>query len=117
MEAEDAARKGAEYARMYWVIDCALSGAAFLERATLFWKSTHVVPIYLLELLLVGMSILYCFLPLLMGQLFRRLLKRELEEKSLSIRMFEICDCRIAQLLFVVYMGMLIFNALLTSTR
>lgn len=110
MEAEDVAAKNAEYARIYWVIDFALSGAALLERSTLFWKPLHAVPIDLLGLLFGGLSVLYCLFPLVMGQLFRRLLKRELEKESLSMRMFEICDWRIAQLLFAVYMGMLIFK-------
>jgi hypothetical protein len=110
MEGEDVAVKNTEYARIYWVIDCALGGAVILERSTLFWKPLHAVPIDLLGLLFGGLSIGYCILPILMGQLFRRLLKRELEKESLSMRMFEICDWRIAQLLFAVYLGMLLFN-------
>jgi hypothetical protein len=48
-------------------------------------------------------------LPLLLGEAFRKVLKRELNKGLLSARTYEICDYWIANLLMLVYAGM-IFN-------
>jgi hypothetical protein len=110
MEIEDAALNNTEYARAYWVIDCVFCGVVFLERMLDFWKSVHTAPSDLLGWVPHCLAILYVFFPLLAAYQFRRLLKRESQRELLSARMFAICDWRIAQLLFLAYMGLLIFN-------
>lgn len=110
MEIEDTALNNTQYARTYWVINCVLCGVVFLERLGVLWKSVHVDPSDLLELVPSCLAVLYVFLPLLATWQFRRLLSRELQKDLLSARTFEICDWRIAQLLFLTYMGLLVFN-------
>jgi len=55
----------------------------------------------------VGLS--YCLVPLFVGLAFRKTLKKELDQESMSLRTFKICDSGIAQLLILVYLGMTIF--------
>ena len=110
MDIEEAASNNTQYTGAYWVIDCVFCGEVSLERMFTFWKSAHVVPSDPWGWFQPCLAMVYVFLPLLVGYQFRRLLKRELQKELLSARMFAICDWRIAQLLFLAYMGLLIFN-------
>ena len=109
MEANDRVMQNTEYAGMYWGIVYILAVAAFLLRAANDWKVARTHPPDWLDVTTIGMSLIYCLLPLIFGLVFRRALKKEMDRDFMSLRTFQICSFRIAILLFLVYMGMMIF--------
>ena len=111
MDSKEAALSGTEYTKMYWGADYLLAGVVFLYRSTsLVEVILHGQPYDVQKIFMSGLSLVYCFLPLILGVAFRKLLKRELDRELLSTRTYLICNWRIAQLLFIVYIGMMLFG-------
>ncbi|HVN93507.1 MAG TPA: hypothetical protein VMT38_07420 [Terracidiphilus sp.] len=110
MESAQTEAKKAVRAPMYWQLDYVLAGVVFVVRASLVWKHLQSHPAEALALFYGGLATLYSLLPVIVGRSFRRLLKKRLETDSLSIQTFSVCDWRIAQLLYVAYLGMLLFS-------
>jgi hypothetical protein len=109
MEVKDHAMQGTDDARMYWSIVYAFTVLAFLVRATNDWKAARTHPFDWMDTIFIGMGLLYCIIPLILGLAFRRNLKKERDRELLSVRTYAICNIGIAQLLFFVYLGMMIF--------
>jgi len=57
-----------------------------------------------------GLGLLICPFPLLIGLMFRRLLKRELAKDLLSARTYQVCDYWIAQLLVFAYLAIMVIE-------
>ena len=109
MGSEDRALQNTEYAGMYWVIVYLLALVAFLVRAGFEWNAAHAHPFEWIDAILSGMGLLYCLFPLILGLAFRRTLRKERMRELLSERTYSICNFGIAQLLFTVYLGMVVF--------
>jgi len=110
MKSKEAALSGTEYTRMYWIADYMLAGIVFLVRMIQLAEIWSRRPIDSLNIFTSSLGLLYCFLPLLVGIAFRRLLGAEMQREMMGTRTYVICNWRIAQLLFIVYLGMLIFS-------
>lgn len=110
MEDEDRALKNTEYAGMYWGLIYALTIINLLVRGASEWKAARIRPFDWMDGSLACMSFLYCLIPLLMGLVLRRTLRKEKDRELLSKRTYDICDFGIAQLLLFVYMGMIFFR-------
>jgi uncharacterized membrane protein YozB (DUF420 family) len=110
MESKEAALSGTEYTRMYWIMDYFFAGVVFLIRMKQLAEIWSRRPLDSLSIVTNSLGLLYCFLPLLVGIWFRRTLKAELHREMMNTRTYVICNWRIAQLLFIVYLGMLIFS-------
>jgi hypothetical protein len=110
MDTEQEAVENAEYAPVFWALNYFFCGALLLERIVRFWTPLRSHPIDVPGIVTGGLTLLYSLLPVLAGRTFRRKLKKELVNGTLGSRTFEMCDWRIAQLLTIVYMGMLLFT-------
>lgn len=110
MNTDKAEEMNAEYAPMFWGINYILCGVVFVQRAMHLWGTLRSRPTDMLGVAVGGLVSLYCFLPLWAGRIFRRRLKGELEKSSMSTQTFSVCDWRIAQLLFIAYMGILVLG-------
>lgn len=102
--------RGVEYAPLYWKINYFFCGMTFVERLLHGWKVLRTSPADPLEITTSVLTALFCFMPLLLGRSFLKRLKGELEKELLSPRIYDICNWRIAQLLFIAYLAMLVFG-------
>jgi len=109
MEGEDRALQNIEYAGMYWVIVYVMAPFALLFRAGFEWKVARLHPFGWIDAVLACVGLVYCLFPLSLGLAFRRALRKERDRDLLSERTYSICSFRIAQLLFIVYLGMMTF--------
>jgi hypothetical protein len=110
MDGKDAALSNTVYTKSFWVMDYLFAGVVFLKRIKQLTEIWPGRPFDSLSIVTDILVLLYCFIPLLAGIWFRRLLKAELHGEMMSTRTYVICDWRIAHLLFIVYLGMMIFS-------
>jgi hypothetical protein len=78
------------------------------ERAFHSWQRLAGKPIRWDEAAVVGIDLLVCPVPLLMGLAFRRLLRREARDGLLNARIYRVCNFWIAQLLVLAYVTMVL---------
>jgi hypothetical protein len=104
--------------------DCALKGTAattelwgavfmmliFALSARVFHAWQHLAgrPLTVQDAVPVGIDLLICPVPLLMGFAFRKMLRSELDKSSLNRRAYKICNFRIAQILVLAYVTMVL---------
>jgi hypothetical protein len=109
MDTDLDAEKNFEYAPMCWVISYFLSGVVFLQHLDHLWM-VRTRPTDVLGMVFGALTLIYSFLPVLIGRAFRRRLKNGLANGSLTLQTFRSCDWGIAQLVFFAYLGMLLFG-------
>ena len=108
MESNDRALKGTAAAPELWGAVYMLLVFALLVRALRAWEQFGGKPIGWQELVEIGVDLLICPAPLLVGIGFRRLVTRELGDSRLNTRTYKICNFRIAQLLVLTYITMVL---------
>jgi hypothetical protein len=107
MEKEDRALQGTENAGMFWGVVYFLVFAVLLIRIINIWRAAHSQSFDWAGISENGMNLIYGILPGLVGLMFRKTLKKELNRGMLSDRTYKICNWHIALLLFFTYMGMM----------
>ena len=97
--------KATDRARLYWSLDYAAAGLLCLVCAGLVW--THPIN-RLHETTMRVFQIAFAWMPLLFGLAFKRWLRHSLGEGALTEDAAAVGSSKIAELLFVVYLGMLL---------
>jgi hypothetical protein len=108
LASKDLALKGTAAAPELWGAVYMLLVFAVLVRALRAWERYGAAPIGWQELVTIGVDLLICPAPLLVGLAFRRLVTRELGDSRLNARTYTICNFRIAQLLILTYVSMVL---------
>jgi hypothetical protein len=108
MESKDRALKGTAATPELWGAVYMLLVFAVLVRALHAWERYGGKPIGWQELVEIGVDLLICPAPLLVGIAFRRLVTRELGDSRLNTRTYKICNYRIAELLILTYVSMVL---------
>jgi hypothetical protein len=108
METRDQAMSGTAATPELWGAVYMMLAFAVLSRALRAWQQWSGHPFGWELLVNVGLDLLICPAPLLMGYAFRKLVTRELGKNHLSSRTYRICNYRIAQMLVVSYIAMVL---------
>ncbi|HEY1904310.1 MAG TPA: hypothetical protein VGG56_17910 [Terracidiphilus sp.] len=108
MPSNDSALRGTGAAPELWGAVYMMLVFALFSRAFHAWMQYSGQPIGWQQTLEVGIPLVLCPAPLLMGIAFRRLIKSELSKGQLTQRTFKICNFWIAQLVILAYITMVI---------
>jgi hypothetical protein len=108
MESKDRALKGTAAAPELWGAVYMLLVFALLARALRAWERFGGKPLGWQDWIGIGVDLLICPIPLLVGIAFRRLVTRELGDSRLNNRTYKICNYRIAELLVFTYITMVL---------
>jgi len=108
MQSNDRALRGTGAAPELWGAVYMMLVFALLSRAIHAWLQYSGQPISWEQAVAVGIGLLLCPAPMLMGIAFRKLIKSELSRNQLSQRTFKICNFWIAQLVILAYISMVI---------
>jgi len=108
MESPDRALRGTAATPELWGAVYMMLVFAVLSRVLRAWLLLEGKPIGWQDVVGLGVSLLVCPAPLLIGRAFRKLLKSEVNKSLLSQRTFKICNFWIAQLLVLAYIALVL---------
>jgi hypothetical protein len=108
MENDDRTPKGIAATPELWGAVYMMLIFTISERAFHSWQRLAGKPIRWDEAVAVGVDLLVCPVPLLMGFAFRRRLRREARNGQLDAKIYRICNFWIAQLLVLAYVTMVL---------
>ncbi len=106
MEDTDRALRGTSVTPELWTAVYLMLVFDLCFRALRAWTQMDGKPIGWPEIVHMGVDLLICPAPVLMGISFRKLLRDEMGHNQLNSRTFTICNYWIAQLLIIVYVAL-----------
>jgi len=108
MQSRDRALRGTAAAPELWGGVYMMLAFVLLTRALRTWNSLKGQSIGEPQLFEVGLELVFCPAPLLLGSAFRKLMRGELRKNVINQRTFKICNYWIAKVLILAYIAMVL---------
>lgn len=108
MQSSDRALRGTSATPELWTAVYLMLVFDLCFRALRAWTTMGGKPIGWQDAVHIGVDMLVCPAPILIGMSFRKLLREEMSRNQLSSRTFTICNYWIAQMLVLVYVALVL---------